>query len=455
MTLAGAARALLVIAIWAVGTADSARGQTGTHPAVPPLHVTGVPDYAAELAGYAAFDVAVPLPPWRAPILGPLHHGSQLPVYAVGRSTLDAIPIPPAPRGTPPASVRGIYLNAWVFGSDRLESLIALADTTEINAFVIDVKDATGYLTFRSAVPTAVEIGANRMVRAPDIQQRLARLRDHGIHPIARIVVARDVLLATGKPEWAVKDRRGGLWRDGLGEPWVDAYHDSVWIYAADLAVEAVLMGFAEVQFDYIRFPDENASRMSNAVFPARRHNESRRAAVRRHVTMLRARVRATGVPFTLDVFGLTTSATGDLGIGQFWDDLSPLADALLPMVYPSHYGRGAYGIGFPNAEPYETVKRALEDGIRRSAPIANRAEIRPYLQSFSIRGVRYTATEVRAQIQAAEDLGITDWVLWNARGVYPAAAFRPKRSPNDRPVAEAGVTPDPEPSPRRDSRSR
>jgi hypothetical protein len=319
-----------------------------------------------------------------------------------------------------------------------------MAETTEVNALVIDVKDDTGYLTYRSAVPTAIEIGANARVRAPDVRERLALLHEKGIHPIARIVVAKDPLLARNKGDWAVRDRRGGLWKDRLGFAWVDAYRDSVWLYAADIAAEAVLLGFAEVQFDYLRFPDEPREVLANAVFSAREPGESPRDAVRRNVGLMRERTRHLGVPFTLDVFGLTTSADGDLGIGQVWEDLAPIADVLLPMVYPSHYGRGAYGIANPNAEPYRVVRRALEDGLARNARIDNAPKIRPYLQAFTIYRVRYTAERVREQIRAAEELGIQDWVLWNARGVYPPAALRPvgddltRAAPGDSGILEA-----------------
>lgn len=332
-----------------------------------------------------------------------------------------AIPMPPPP----PAVVRGLYLNRWVFGGERLLGLIRLADTTEVNAFVIDVKDATGELTYPSSVPTAIQIGANRAVSVRDVRGRLALLHERGIHTIARIVIARDPLLARGKRDWAIHDQSGGLWYDGLGEPWVDAYHDSVWIYAAQLAQEAVLLGFEEIQYDYVRFPDEPPARLGRTVYPARRPGDSKRDAVQRNVQLLAERVKALGVPYTLDVFGLTTSAVGDLGIGQVWEDLVSAADVVLPMVYPSHYRRGTYGIPHPNAEPYVTVRRALEEGIERSRGIPSAARIRPYLQSFSIFGVRYSAAEVRAQIRAVEDLGLTDWILWNSSGRYPAAAFR------------------------------
>ena len=355
-----------------------------------------------------------------------VHRDTDRPDYLSGVVPPNVRPIrlPPPPVGEAPPVVRGLYLNAWVFGGKRFYDLVRLADTTEVNAFVIDVKDATGYLTYRSSVPTAIEIGANGLVRAPDVRNRLALLQQHGIHPIARIVVAKDPLLADGKPDWSVQHVDGGLWTDRLGHHWVDAYRDSVWLYAADIAQEAVLMGFSEIQFDYIRFPDEPAELLDKAIFPARLAGRSRRHAVTTNLAKLRDRVKAMGVPFTVDVFGLTTSARTDMGIGQYWEDISSLADVVLPMVYPSHYYRGAYGVPFPNAEPYTIVRRALAAGLERNDRIRNAARIRPYLQSFSIRRVRYGAAEIRAQMEAAYDLGITDWVLWNASGRYSADAF-------------------------------
>jgi hypothetical protein len=378
------------------------------------------------------------------PVPGYRHHGAYRPDYLAELLPRgpDGIALPPPPPGEVPAVVRGVYLNKWVFGRQKFYDLTRLADTTEINAFVIDVKDATGELTYQSAVPTAIDIGANRSPSVRDPRDRLALLRERGIHAIARIVVARDPLLARGKRDWAIHDARGGLWIDGLGEPWVDAFHDSVWIYAAQLAEEAVLLGFDEVQFDYVRFPDEPPARLNRTVYPARRDGESKRAAIRRNTRLLRDRVKELGVPFTLDIFGLTSSATGDLGIGQVWEDLAGQADVVLPMVYPSHYRRGSYGIAHPNAQPYLTVRRALQEALARNEAMGRSAKIRPYLQSFSIFRVRYTAAEVRAQIEASEELGLMDWILWNSSGNYPAAALRRAGRPQ-RPVlgsTEAGV---------------
>jgi hypothetical protein len=334
---------------------------------------------------------------------------------------------PPPPITPPPAVVRAIYLNAWTFGSHRFYDLIRLADTTEINAFVIDVKDDTGYLTYPSQVPTARVIGANRQIRAPDARHRLAVLRAHGIYPIARIVVAKDPLLAREKPSWSIRDVSGGLWYDRLHFAWVDAFNDSVWVYAAQLGAEAVQLGFSELQFDYVRFPDEPKARMESARFTSRKNGETTREAVARHLRLLRDRVHPLGVPFTVDIFGMTASADRDLGIGQVWEDLASTADVVLPMVYPSHYFHGFYDIAHPNSEPYAVVHRALEDALRRSEALPHPAQIRPYLQAFTLGRPRYTPTEIRDQIRAAADLGLRSWALWNARGVYDPRIFAPR----------------------------
>ena len=333
--------------------------------------------------------------------------------------------------------VRAIYVNAWAFGTKKFYQLVHLAETTEVNAMVIDVKDDTGYLTFRSEVPVGVEIGANRQLRARDAGARVALLRAKGIRPIARIVVAKDPLLAANKPAWAIQNASGGAWTDRKNTKWVDAFNDSVWVYAASLAAEAVRIGFVEVQYDYVRFPDESKARMAKAVFPARRGTESSREGINRNLLLLATRTRALGVPFTIDVFGLTTTAVDDMGIGQYWEDLVSSADVVLPMVYPSHYRRGVYGVASPNASPYIMVRRALEDGVRRNKALAPRrvAEIRPYLQAFTLGSPRYTSLQVREQVRALTELGIQSWVLWNPRSVYDRGYFKPDPLPAPRPV--------------------
>jgi hypothetical protein len=339
-------------------------------------------------------------------------------------------------NGMSPEPIKALYVNAWAFGSSKLAQLVDLADSTEINAFVVDVKDDTGCLLYPSDVKVAQDIGATKCVRTRDVQSRLATMRAHDIYAIARIVVAKDPLLAEHKPAWSVQHRDGGLWRDRIGTAWVDAYNDSVWIYAAQLAEEAVRLGFDEVQFDYVRFPDEPKEAMALAIFAARKAGETQRAGVQAGIAILANRLQPLGVPLTFDIFGLTSSATGDLGIGQVWEDFITVADVVLPMVYPSHYYKGSYGLAWPNGEPYRVVRHALSEAIERSRPYTKAAAIRPYLQAFTLgrRKPRYTPHEIREQIRAAEELGIDSWVLWNPRSVYQRNSLRPYRD------AEAAV---------------
>jgi hypothetical protein len=335
-------------------------------------------------------------------------------------------------EGMSPEPIKALYVNAWAFGGSKLAQLVTLADSTEINAFVVDVKDDTGCLLYPSEVKVAQDIGATKCVRTKDLRSRLDTLRAHEIYAIARFVVAKDPLLAEHKPRWSVQRRDGtGLWRDRIDIAWVDAYNDSVWIYAAQLAEEAIHLGFDEVQFDYVRFPDEPKEAMAEAVFGARKAGETQREGVQAGIAILAKRLQPLGVPITFDIFGLTSSATGDLGIGQVWEDFVTVADVVLPMVYPSHYYKGSYGLAWPNGEPYRVVRHALSEAIERSRPIAKAATIRPYLQAFTLgrRKPRYTPHEIREQIRAAEELGIDTWVLWNPRSVYQRDSLRPYRN--------------------------
>ena len=292
-------------------------------------------------------------------------------------------PAPPLSR--PPARMRAIYVNAWAFGGRRFHELVRLADRTEINAFVMDVKDDTGYLTYRSEVPTAIQIGANQQLRARDIRDRLRIMREHGIIPIARIVVAKDPLLASKQAGvvGAARERRslagpaglrlgGRLQRLGLGLRGA----------ARGRGGAHGLRGGAVRLRPVPRRAGEPAG--ERASFPAAGRARPSGRASTRNLRSCGDRTRSLGVPFTIDVFGLTTSATTDMGIGQYWEDLVTTADVVLPMVYPSHYMRGVYNLKHPNSEPYQVIRRAMQDALapvraarrrrRRSGPTSRRS---------------------------------------------------------------------------------
>ncbi|MFL5561969.1 MAG: putative glycoside hydrolase [Gemmatimonadaceae bacterium] len=333
--------------------------------------------------------------------------------------------IPLVPR---PAVLRGLYVNRWAALGDRMWQLISVAKSTEVNALVIDVKDDRGLVLYRSRVALARQIGADTVMpmRAERVRAVLDTMRANGIYPIARIVVVKDPLLASSKLEWSIKrrDDPSASWLDKNGKPWLDAGQPGVWSYAADLADEAVALGFSEVQFDYVRFPDEKRL-VSEAIFPLA-NGRVRAQVIRDQLGALRRRVATAGVPMTIDVFGLTMSDTTDMGIGQRWEMFVDQADVVLPMTYPSHYAPGSYGIARPNAHPYEIISHALRDARRRSAGISGAARIVPWYQDFTLGPPRYGAEQVRAQIRAGHDAGIDEWLLWNPGSRYTVAALAP-----------------------------
>ena len=333
---------------------------------------------------------------------------------------------PPHPRFPEPEHVRGIYLNAWAAGStERLEALLELARRTEINTFVIDIKDATGYVSHPTSVPLAREIGATEEVRIRDLPALLDRLEEEGIYPIARIVIVKDPLLVAARPELAVQDTAGGVWVDSKGIVWLNLFDERVWEYHLELAREVAEAGFPEIQWDYVRFPDAPRSDLERAVFPGG-EGLRRVDAVRGFLAYSRERLAELGVRSTADVFGIATSASRDVGIGQLWESFIDVVDVALPMVYPSHYWQGSFGIDTPNAHPYEVVRRALEDALRRSEAVEGAGRTRPWLQDFSLGQPPYGAPEVRAQIQAAYDVGIREWILWNPSSRYTEEALAP-----------------------------
>ena len=321
-----------------------------------------------------------------------------------------------------PDVVRGLYLNAWAAGSTaKLERLIGVANRTEINAFVIDVKEG-GEISYRSSVPLARAIGADQAYIG-NVRGMLAKLRENGIYPIARIVVFRDEKLADARPDWSVRHVNGGEWKDGSGHAWVDSYNRDVWDYNIAIAREALELGFSEVQWDYVRFPDVPQALMRTASWPAQA-GRTKQDAIREFLLYSREQLKQYDAPVTADVFGLTVSVRNDMGIGQLWEKMVDATDVLLPMVYPSHFARGSYGIAHPNASPYETVKTAMEHAVRRTSGVANAATIRPWLQDFTLGQPRYGPAHVRAQIQGAYDAGVQEWVLWHPGSNYTEAAL-------------------------------
>jgi hypothetical protein len=319
-----------------------------------------------------------------------------------------------------------------------MRDLIAIADSTEVNAFVIDVKESDTYLTYDSTgIALAREIGADQRPGSKWLPALLDTLRAHRIYPIARIVVFKDRMLAEKKPELAIRSAPGGVWKDDEGKPWVNPYDRRVWDYNVAIAREALDMGFQEVQWDYVRFPDVTDAVRRTMVFPGS-NGKSRQDNIRDFINYSRQQLARYHAPVSADIFGVMTNVEDDMGIGQLWEEVIQAADNVHPMVYPSHYYADYYGFRLPDAHPYEVVRIALEDGVLRQRWVARQgrrtAEIAPWLQAFTADylhdGVTYTAGSVRNQIQATYDAGLKGWILWNPRSQFAPylPALRPQR---------------------------
>jgi hypothetical protein len=314
--------------------------------------------------------------------------------------------------------VRALYVNRFAAQSTkRMRQLIAMADETEINALVIDMKDEFG-LNYRTANAEFTRNAGNAGV-VRDLPALLDTLRAHGILPIARIVVFKDSVTARVHPEWTIRREDGSIWRDKKGLAWVNPYHHELWRYNNGVGEELAKLGFGEIQFDYIRFPEPYAS-LPKQVFPGST-GQSKPQVLAQFLKQANARYDSLGVRTTADVFGLVTTVAGPLEVGQEWEKISPSVDVVLPMVYPSHYPHGAFGIPVPNAEPYKVIDIALTRARERDRKLGITApeHVRPWLQAFSLGKLEYGPAQIQAQKRATYDAGYDGWVLWSPGSKY------------------------------------
>ncbi|WP_054876815.1 putative glycoside hydrolase [Oxobacter pfennigii] len=342
-------------------------------------------------------------------------------------------PIEPEPKVPEHKEVRGIYLTGHSVGLEsRFSHLIDLINTTELNAMVIDVKDDNGEISYKSSVPLVKELETDKTVKIKDIKAVIQRLDENYIYPIARIVVFKDNIAATQKPEFAIKSKDGSVWRDYKKVAWINPYIKEAWEYPISIAEEAADMGFKEIQFDYVRFPtDGNRSLID---YGEAGTDRTMSQSISEFLSYARERLSKKGVVVSADIYGLVTTVKDDMGIGQQLEDLSTSVDVLCPMVYPSHYAYGSYGIKYPDLEPYRTVFTSLSTAKQRVEQIQtdkSKAKIRPWLQDFTGAWLRpksaykvYKSADVKAQIQAAYDSGLTEWILWNAGNKYTEDAL-------------------------------
>lgn len=322
-----------------------------------------------------------------------------------------------------PVKVKGIYVSGPVAGIARMDELIELVDETELNAMVIDIKNDEGKVTYDMQSKQVLEIEAG-VGYIPDIEELVKKCKEKEIYLIARIVAFRDPLLAEKRPEWAVHTKDGGIFRDKSGLAWVNPYERGVWDYLVEIASEAAAAGFDEIQFDYIRFSTD--VKTEEVDYGPEDASIGKIGIITEFTEYVYEKLRPLGVYVAADVFGtVIENETDQQIVGQDYVKMAEHLDYICPMIYPSHYRNGSYGIAVPDADPYRTINGACLASVQElgALPEESRAQVRAWLQSFTASWVpghiSYGPGQIRAQIKGAYDAGYDEWILWNAAVKY------------------------------------
>ncbi|WP_051348522.1 putative glycoside hydrolase [Peribacillus kribbensis] len=329
---------------------------------------------------------------------------------------------------TYPNAVRGIYVSGNIAGAERFNELLKLVDSTDLNAMVIDIKNDSGNLTYKPGSTSPYQNISQKYIRDP--KSLLKTLEQRKIYPIARVVVFKDTELAHLKPEWSYMDGKS-VWKNGKGDSFVNPFLKEVWDYNVGVAIEAAKMGFQEIQFDYVRFPEGFEKRDSQLKYSQGDYQheklgnvQKRVKAVSDFVAYAREKLKPYDVKVSVDIFGYTATLPEAPGIGQNFSKISENVDAISSMIYPSHW-TSYFGIDNPDLEPYKIVsaysqleKKKLEE--LKTPPIS-----RPWIQDFTASWLGqghykpYGKAEVEAQIKALKNNGISEFLLWNAGSRY------------------------------------
>jgi hypothetical protein len=321
--------------------------------------------------------------------------------------------------------IKGVYVTAYSAGGERMASLLNLMDQTELNAMVIDVKDDLGNITFKTDNPTLQKLGSPQPY-IKDIHKLMTTLSEHKIYPIARIVVFKDSVLAKKHPEFSYVQKDGTLWHNKNNDKFVNPYRKEVWDYNVEIAKEAAKLGFKEIQFDYVRFPEGFEKKADALTFT--KNKLSRVDIVAGFVEYAKKELAPLGVRVSVDIFGYAASVPAAEGIGQDFVKISNAVNVISPMIYPSHYSTGWFKQKDPDRAPYATIKGAMDDTHKKLDPLGDaKPIIRPWIQDFTASWLgkghytKYGAAEVQAQIKALNDSGVQEFLLWNAGNKYSA----------------------------------
>ncbi|XKT75413.1 MAG: putative glycoside hydrolase [Patescibacteria group bacterium UBA2103] len=369
----------------------------------------------------------------------------------VGVEVKEEVKLPEVEHLKTPESVKMVYMSACAAGSNTFRKHFKeLVSTTELNSVMIDVKDFSGTIAFQAQDERLDQDDAPGCF-VSDMKELVAEFKEMGIYTIARITVFQDPYYAPRHPEQAVqKESDKSVWHDYKGLSFVDVGAREYWDYIVTLSEETYALGFDELNFDYIRYPSDGDMKdiyypITNAQVEAD-PDYGKAHELKKFFAYLSSSLPE-GAVTSADLFGMTTTNTDDLNIGQVMEYAYPYFDYIAPMTYPSHYPSGFYGIANPNDHVYDVMKISLDKAVERfeststivpfddSLAIASTTpqaytkevfdtdKIRPWIQDFDYGGT-YGPDKVRAQIQAVYDAGLDSWMLWDPSNWYTKEAL-------------------------------
>ena len=315
-----------------------------------------------------------------------------------------------------PFKVMALYLTPYGVATKLKDAALEAVKLNQMNALVIDVKGDRGFIPFKVDLPLAEEVGAQKTILIKDIKGLVQSLKEKNLYLIARIVVFKDDPLAAAKPEWAVKNKGGGVFRDREKLRWVDPFRREVWDYNIAVAKIVAQLGFDEVQFDYVRFPDNRGTGFSQLA-----NEDSRTQAITGFLQAAHKALTPYNVMVAADIFGYVCWNTNDTDIGQKITPVAEAVDIISPMLYPSGYHLGIPNYRNPVQHPYEIVLLSLKRAQERTG--VSPLRFRPWLQAFrdyAFRGGDFKEERMRTQIKASDDFGASGWMFWNPRNIYP-----------------------------------
>jgi len=314
-----------------------------------------------------------------------------------------------------PITVKALYLTFWGanLNSKTIKKVLNIVDNTEVNAIIVDVKNAHGFTSFKTNFKQANSYGASRTRTIQNINKFIQLMKEKNIYTIARIVVFKDELQASHNPDYAIKKLNGKIWRNGDKMAWVNPYDKRSHQYTVKIAEEAAKAGFDEINFDYIRFPAKK-----DLKFCKEHSQKSRVKAIGDFLDLAQNRLRKYGTFISVDIYGNVCWEKGDVGIGQTIKSLAKHADYISPMLYPSGFSEGSFNVKHPSEHPYIVIYRSL----KHNEKIISMKRMRPWLQSFRDYAHKrrfYRKFEIQEQIKATQDVNTSGWMMWAPSSKY------------------------------------